>query len=82
MGCSIAQDRLLVGGEGYFLGFVVAYCTSGTLPLPKHHACSVDPFAPDSPIKAMGIEKFPPDMFFVLRVVQVSWGASRWMLHD
>jgi hypothetical protein len=34
-------------------------------------ACRVDPFDPDSPIKQMGIEKFPPDMFFVLRVVQV-----------
>ena len=31
-----------------------------------------DPFDPESPIKKMGIKTFPPDMFFVLRVVQAS----------
>jgi hypothetical protein len=33
--------------------------------------CRVDPFDADSPIKKMSIEYFPPDMFFVLRVVQL-----------
>ena len=31
----------------------------------------VDPFAPDAPIKSVAIETFPPDVFFVLRVIQV-----------
>ncbi|KAK9826471.1 hypothetical protein WJX81_002686 [Elliptochloris bilobata] len=36
----------------------------------------VDPFAADSPIKAMGIEHFPPDVFFVLRVMQLLRGLA------
>jgi hypothetical protein len=52
----------------------------------------VDPFDKNSPIKQAAIEKFPPDMFFVLRVVQLlrgmangegSWlgaGGCRWWL--
>ena len=41
-------------------------------PCPPTPTCPrVDPFDPDSPIKKMGVQKFPPDMFFVLRVVQV-----------
>ena len=36
----------------------------------------VDPFDPESPIKKMGIEKFPADMFFVLRVVQLLRGLA------
>ena len=31
----------------------------------------VDPFAKDSPLKAMAVESFPPDFFFVLRVLQL-----------
>ncbi|KAL4431977.1 hypothetical protein ABPG77_000244 [Micractinium sp. CCAP 211/92] len=38
-----------------------------------------DPFDPDSPIKQMGIQKFPPDMFFVLRVVQLLRGLASGM---
>jgi hypothetical protein len=34
-------------------------------------ACRVDPFAKDSPLKAMAVEAFPPDFFFVLRVLQL-----------
>jgi hypothetical protein len=36
----------------------------------------VDPFDKDSPIKQTAIEKFPPDMFFVLRVVQLLRGMA------
>ncbi|PRW59732.1 putative aarF domain-containing kinase 1 [Chlorella sorokiniana] len=39
----------------------------------------VDPFSPDSPIKKCGIQKFPPDMFFVLRVVQLLRGLATGM---
>ncbi len=38
--------------------------------------CSVDPFSPDSPIKALPIEHFPPDVFFVLRVMQLLRGLA------
>lgn len=41
------------------------------LPTPPPPLRRADPFDPDSPIKQMGIQTFPPDMFFVLRVVQV-----------
>jgi len=37
----------------------------------------VDPFDPDSPIKKTAIEYFPPDMFFVLRVVQLLRGIAQ-----
>lgn len=37
---------------------------------------TVNPFDPESPIKKMGIEKFPADMFFVLRVVQLLRGLA------
>ena len=33
--------------------------------------CRVDPFAKDSPLKAMPVLAFPPDFFFVLRVIQL-----------
>ena len=36
----------------------------------------VDPFAADSPIKSVSIERFPPDVFFVLRVVQMLRGLA------
>ena len=36
----------------------------------------VDPFSDDSPIKALGIEHFPPDVFFVLRVMQLLRGLA------
>jgi hypothetical protein len=36
----------------------------------------VDPFDKQSPIKQAAIEKFPPDMFFVLRVVQLLRGMA------
>ncbi|BDA44687.1 probable AarF domain-containing protein kinase 1 [Coccomyxa sp. Obi] len=36
----------------------------------------VDPFSPDSPIKSLGIEHFPPDVFFVLRVMQLLRGLA------
>jgi aarF domain-containing kinase len=39
----------------------------------------VDPFDPDSPIKKMGIQTFPADMFFVLRVVQLLRGLANGM---
>ena len=42
-------------------------------------SCRVDPFDPDSPLKKMGVEHFPSDMFFVLRVVQLLRGLSTHM---
>lgn len=42
--------------------------------LPLSH--QVDPFSPDSPIKSAGIVSFPPDLFFVLRVVQLLRGLA------
>eukprot|EP00878_Enallax_costatus_P021138 GHUV01022371.1.p1 GENE.GHUV01022371.1~~GHUV01022371.1.p1 ORF type:complete len:637 (+),score=223.29 GHUV01022371.1:216-1913(+) len=43
----------------------------------------VDPFDKNSPIKQAAIEKFPPDMFFVLRVVQLLRGMANGMgIHD
>ena len=33
--------------------------------------CRVDPFAKDSPLKAVAIKRFPPDLFFLLRVIQL-----------
>ena len=39
-------------------------------------ACRVDPFASDSPLKSMGITHFPPDVFFVLRVMQLLRGLA------
>ena len=38
--------------------------------------CRVDPFSDDSPIKALGIAHFPPDVFFVLRVMQLLRGLA------
>ena len=38
--------------------------------------CRVDPFSADSPIKQLEIQHFPPDVFFVLRVVQLLRGLS------
>jgi hypothetical protein len=35
-----------------------------------------DPFDPDSPIKQAAIEKFPSDLFFVLRVIQLLRGLA------
>ena len=45
-------------------------------------ACRVDPFDPDSPIKALPVDKFPSDMFFVLRVVQLLRGLANAMDPD
>lgn len=42
----------------------------------RGYGCRVDPFSPDSPIKALGIEHFPPDVFFVLRVMQLLRGLA------
>ncbi|GLC33499.1 hypothetical protein PLESTB_000081700 [Pleodorina starrii] len=39
----------------------------------------VDPFDPNSPIKRSAISTFPPDMFFVLRVVQLLRGLANGM---
>ncbi|CAK0783630.1 hypothetical protein CVIRNUC_006829 [Coccomyxa viridis] len=36
----------------------------------------VDPFAKDSPLKAMPVLEFPPDFFFVLRVIQLLRGMA------
>ena len=36
----------------------------------------VDPFSPDSPIKALAVEHFPGDIFFVLRVMQLLRGLA------
>ena len=44
--------------------------------------CRVDPFDPDSPIKALPVDKFPSDMFFVLRVVQLLRGLANAMDPD
>ena len=38
--------------------------------------CRVDPFDPKSPIKKLGIKKFPPDVFFVLRTTQMLRGLA------
>jgi hypothetical protein len=38
-----------------------------------------DPFDPDSPIKQISIERFPPDLFFVLRVIQLLRGLAEGM---
>lgn len=42
----------------------------------------MDPFDPDSPIKALPVDKFPSDMFFVLRVVQLLRGLANAMDPD
>lgn len=39
----------------------------------------VDPFDPESPIKKVGIDKFPKDMFFILRTVQLLRGLKEGM---
>ncbi|KAF6253521.1 hypothetical protein COO60DRAFT_1703776 [Scenedesmus sp. NREL 46B-D3] len=39
----------------------------------------VDPFDKNSPIARAAVEKFPPDMFFVLRVVQLLRGMANGM---
>ncbi|KAK9798604.1 hypothetical protein WJX73_007340 [Symbiochloris irregularis] len=36
----------------------------------------VDPFCKDSPLKAVPIKRFPPDLFFLLRVIQLLRGLS------
>eukprot|EP00798_Chlamydomonas_sp_ICE-L_P027625 gene27625-7262_t len=40
---------------------------------------TVNPFDKDSPMKKSAISKFPPDMFFVLRVVQLLRGMANGM---
>lgn len=40
---------------------------------------SVDPFAADSPIRDMAVERFPSELFFVLRVVHMMRGLARGM---
>lgn len=43
----------------------------------------VNPFDPDSPIKQVSVESFPPDLFFVLRVSQLLRGLANGMqIHD
>ena len=42
-------------------------------------ARSVDPFDPESPIKKLEIQHFPPDLFFVLRTVQLLRGLAQGM---
>ena len=39
----------------------------------------VDPFDPESPIKKVSVEDFPPDLFFVLRVSQLLRGLANGM---
>ena len=39
----------------------------------------VNPFDPDSPIKQVSVETFPPDLFFVLRVSQLLRGLANGM---
>lgn len=39
----------------------------------------VNPFDPDSPIKQVSVENFPPDLFFVLRVSQLLRGLANGM---
>ncbi len=36
----------------------------------------VDPFDSNSPLKEGGVTAFPPDLFFVLRVVQLIRGLA------
>ncbi len=59
----------------------IRYRTSQPTDQPTIHLLTnqmqVDPFDPDSPIKKNSIEYFPPDMFFVLRVVQLLRGISQ-----
>lgn len=50
-----------------------------TLSLPPSPPPQVDPFDKDSPIKQSAISKFPRDMFFVLRVVQLLRGLATGM---
>ena len=47
--------------------------------IPLHSHGRVDPFAEDSPIKQLEISHFPPDMFFVLRTVQLLRGLAKGM---
>ena len=56
-------------------------CCNGSNSTAHHlHATSrVDPFAEDSPIKQLEISHFPPDMFFVLRTVQLLRGLAKGM---
>ena len=42
-------------------------------------SCRVDPFSPDSPIKKLGIKHFPPEVFFVLRTIQMLRGLAMGM---
>ena len=55
-------------------------CMAALLPRVALHAariqgrcllCSGNPFDPNSPLKQSAVERFPPNMFFVLRVVQL-----------
>ena len=48
-------------------------------PASQHGCCRVDPFSENSPIKKMAISHFPPDAFFVLRVVQLLRGLAMGM---
>ncbi len=41
--------------------------------------CRVDTFSPDSPIKKLGIKHFPPEVFFVLRTIQMLRGLAMGM---
>ena len=55
---------------------VFLFLLSPYLLCPETKYNRVDPFAPDAPIKSVAIETFPPDVFFVLRVIQVRRDGS------
>ena len=63
---------------------VVTYCTCDYCPIAAVGSvlalccCSANPFDPKSPLKQSAVHKFPPDMFFVLRVVQLLRWAQLW----
>ena len=46
-------------------------CASKSVLTSVPDPCRVSPFDKDSPLKAMGVTRFPSDLFFVLRVVQL-----------
>ena len=60
-------------------GFGIKPCGVNYRPQTWLLSCRVDPFAEDSPIKQLEISHFPPDMFFVLRTVQLLRGLAKGM---
>ncbi len=55
---------------------VAAAAAAAVFSRPMYHHQQVDPFDANSPIKRAAIQSFPPDMFFVLRVVQLLRGMA------